>query len=114
MVIHQSATARCHRAGHGLIGVLVDISERKRMEEALRGLDRRKDEFLAMLGHELHNRLASTRIVSALLDRQFAENRYPRRDRRTRRPAAQYATSNFDQPQSGRCRSSIGAVTASS
>jgi PAS domain S-box-containing protein len=35
-----------------------DISERKRIEEALRTADRRKDEFLAVLAHELRNPLA--------------------------------------------------------
>ena len=38
-----------------------DISERKRMEEALREADQRKDEFLAMLSHELRNPLAAIR-----------------------------------------------------
>ena len=36
----------------------MDITERKRAEEALREADRRKDEFLAMLAHELRNPLA--------------------------------------------------------
>ena len=35
-----------------------DITERKRVEEALRDADRRKDEFLATLAHELRNPLA--------------------------------------------------------
>ena len=39
-------------------GVMMDITERKRMEEALRDGDRRKSEFLAMLAHELRNPLA--------------------------------------------------------
>ncbi|MFO0809323.1 MAG: PAS domain S-box protein [Gemmataceae bacterium] len=38
-----------------------DITERKRVEEALRDADRRKDEFLAMLAHELRNPLAPIR-----------------------------------------------------
>jgi PAS domain S-box-containing protein len=42
-------------------GVLVDITERKRLEEALRDTDRRKDEFLATLAHELRNPLAPIR-----------------------------------------------------
>jgi PAS domain S-box-containing protein len=36
----------------------IDITERKRMEEALKEADQRKDEFLAMLAHELRNPLA--------------------------------------------------------
>lgn len=38
-----------------------DVSERKRTEEALREADRRKDEFLALLAHELRNPLAPLR-----------------------------------------------------
>ena len=44
-----------------------DISDRKRMEELLRAADRRKDEFLAMLGHELRNPLAPIRNVTEVL-----------------------------------------------
>jgi PAS domain S-box-containing protein len=42
-------------------GVLVDITGRKLLEEALREADRRKDEFLATLAHELRNPLAPIR-----------------------------------------------------
>ncbi|HEY3568090.1 MAG TPA: CheR family methyltransferase [Thermoanaerobaculia bacterium] len=52
----------------GASGIERDISERRRAEEALRRqteqlleIDRRKDEFLAMLGHELRNPLAPIR-----------------------------------------------------
>jgi signal transduction histidine kinase/ActR/RegA family two-component response regulator len=45
----------------GILGVSHDISERKRAEEALREADRRKDEFLAVLAHELRNPLAPLR-----------------------------------------------------
>ena len=45
----------------------VDITERRRAEEALREADRRKDEFLAMLAHELRNPLAPIRNALHLL-----------------------------------------------
>ncbi|WP_099875888.1 hybrid sensor histidine kinase/response regulator [Massilia violaceinigra] len=44
-------------------GVSIDVTERKRAEEALRLADRRKDQFVAMLAHELRNPLAP--IVTA-------------------------------------------------
>jgi PAS domain S-box-containing protein len=45
-----------------------DVTERKRSEEALREADRRKDEFLAVLGHELRNPLAPLRSGVELLE----------------------------------------------
>jgi PAS domain S-box-containing protein len=42
-------------------GMAIDITDRLRAEEALQEADRRKDEFLAMLAHELRNPLAPVR-----------------------------------------------------
>jgi PAS domain S-box-containing protein len=42
----------------GFVTHVLDISERKRAKEALKEADRHKDEFLAMLAHELRNPLA--------------------------------------------------------
>lgn len=42
-------------------GTNTDVTERIQMEEALRNADRRKDEFLAVLAHELRNPLAPIR-----------------------------------------------------
>ena len=42
----------------GAINCFYDITERKHIEETLRDADRRKNEFLAMLAHELRNPLA--------------------------------------------------------
>jgi PAS domain S-box-containing protein len=46
-----------------LIGVSLDVTDRKRAEEALRAADREKDEFLALLAHELRNPLAPIRLA---------------------------------------------------
>jgi len=71
----------------GASKVARDISERKRAEEilkqtqeALREADRRKDEFLALLAHELRNPLAPIRYA-------LAANRKPGRTAEQRRQA---------------------------
>jgi two-component system CheB/CheR fusion protein len=52
------------------IGTLArDITEYKRTEQALKEADRRKDEFLAVLAHELRNPLAPIRNALLLLNR---------------------------------------------
>jgi PAS domain S-box-containing protein len=60
--IDISLTVSPVRDGTGrIIGaskVARDITDRKRAEEALREADRRKDEFIALLAHELRNPLA--------------------------------------------------------
>ncbi|HXC50018.1 MAG TPA: PAS domain S-box protein [Candidatus Limnocylindrales bacterium] len=70
--------------------VIQDITDRKQFEHALREADRRKDEFLATLAHELRNPLAPIRngievlklapadsdkssLVLAMMDRQLAQ-----------------------------------------
>jgi PAS domain S-box-containing protein len=50
-----------------LIGVCTDVTERKRSEAALREADRHKDEFLAMLSHELRNPLAALTTSAQVL-----------------------------------------------
>ena len=50
-------------------GIIIDVSERVRSEHALREANRRKDEFLAMLAHELRNPLAPIANASVLLAR---------------------------------------------
>lgn len=51
----------------GALGAMVDMTERKRFEDALRATDRRKDEFLATLAHELRNPLAPIRNAIEIL-----------------------------------------------
>jgi two-component system CheB/CheR fusion protein len=53
-----------------LTGACVDITDRRAMEEELREANRRKDEFPAMLGHELRNPLAPLRGAVKTLRRQ--------------------------------------------
>jgi PAS domain S-box-containing protein len=48
-------------------GVTTDIHDQKRLQEELRAADRRKDEFLATLAHELRNPLAPIRNVLQIL-----------------------------------------------
>ena len=53
----------------GCVSVCVDLTGRKRVEDVLREADRRKDEFLATLSHELRNPLAPIRNALEVLRR---------------------------------------------
>ena len=84
--IEHFETLRKHRDGHlfpvsltispirddqgrvvGASKIARDISERRRAEEAIREINRRKDEFLATLSHELRNPLAPIRAGMELV-----------------------------------------------
>jgi len=58
------------RDGRGWIIVVSDIHERKLMEQTLREAERRKDEFVARLAHELRNPLAPIRNAVAILGKK--------------------------------------------
>ena len=58
------------------VGTLSDVTERRSVEEALREADRRKDEFLAMLAHELRNPLAPIRNAAEVLRRTGGADPY--------------------------------------
>jgi signal transduction histidine kinase/ActR/RegA family two-component response regulator len=56
-------------------GINLDISRLKNTERALLEADRRKDEFLATLAHELRNPLAPIRNAVRILDSDVADER---------------------------------------
>ena len=71
IVLNSGASIR-NEAGE-IIGALVaqmDITDRIKAEEALRQADQKKDEFLAMLAHELRNPLAPITSAAAILSNQ--------------------------------------------
>jgi PAS domain S-box-containing protein len=57
----------------GAVGILADVTAARRAEETLREADRRKDEFLAMLAHELRNPLAPLRNALHLQEQPGAD-----------------------------------------
>ncbi|MDI1444041.1 PAS domain S-box protein [Polyangium sp. 6x1] len=78
MWVHAAARMIRDAAGKPIrtVGILEDITQRKEAEQALREseaalreADRRKDEFLAMLSHELRNPLAPIRNGLYILER---------------------------------------------
>lgn len=64
--------ARVLHDAHGqpqrMVGINMDITERKIAEQSLVDADRRRNEFLAMLGHELRNPLAPIANAVQLLE----------------------------------------------
>jgi PAS domain S-box-containing protein len=52
-----------------MVGICSDATERKRTEDAVREADRRKDDFLATLAHELRNPLVPLRAGVAVIRR---------------------------------------------
>src|SRR5579883_186394 len=66
----RDATGRVYR----MVGIAEDITERKTAQDALKEANRRKDEFLAILAHELRNPLAPIRnAVQVLRMKDVAE-----------------------------------------
>jgi signal transduction histidine kinase len=74
--LHAFVRLAVARVGDGVAISAVDLSARWRAEEALKEADRQKDEFLAMLAHELRNPLAPIANAVEFLSRALpAESR---------------------------------------
>jgi PAS domain S-box-containing protein len=58
----------CDGAPRGAVGAVVDVTRMKEAEAALREAARRKDEFLALLSHELRNPLAPIITAAQLME----------------------------------------------
>lgn len=67
--IHAAYTPTRNDAGEvdGWVAAVTDISEQKQAEQALLDADRRKEEFLATMAHELRNPLAPLRNALQIL-----------------------------------------------
>jgi PAS domain S-box-containing protein len=73
MHVRHAPEVDAHGVVVGVFTVLVDISDRRRAEEALREASLQKDRFLAMLAHELRNPLAPLVASLATLHRAGAD-----------------------------------------
>jgi PAS domain S-box-containing protein len=65
--IHCRAGCVAEGAHRSIVGISLDVTERRQAEEELRDVNQRKDEFLAMLAHELRNPLAPIRNAAQIL-----------------------------------------------
>jgi len=63
----------------GGFGTVEDITDRKTLEREIADASRRKDQFLAMLSHELRNPLAAVRTSLHVLDRTESDGERSRR-----------------------------------
>jgi PAS domain S-box-containing protein len=65
--IHSKVGTVPHGEGARVFGIHLDVTERRLAEQALQEINQRKDEFLAMLAHELRNPLAPIRNAAQIL-----------------------------------------------
>jgi PAS domain S-box-containing protein len=66
--IYSKAGLVRHDSDRYVMGISLDVTERREAEEQLKEVNRRKDEFLAMLAHELRNPLAPIRNAAQILN----------------------------------------------
>ena len=57
----------------GVIGVFRDVTEQKRAEEKIQEAVRRRDQFLAMLSHELRNPLGAVVTATSMLKKEMPD-----------------------------------------
>lgn len=78
--VRASATTQRNTEGKPfqILALIEDVTERKRAEQALKEADRRKDDFLAALGHELRNPLAPIRNAMQVLRLRAAHESHAR------------------------------------
>ena len=72
---HAGAADEGGEGGGTVVLVVVEITALKQLESELRETDRRKDEFLATLAHELRNPLAPVRNAVQVLNLRGSANR---------------------------------------
>src|SRR4029450_2052324 len=80
----------------GAVAAFIDITERRKVEEALREGDQRKTDFLAILSHELRNPLAPIRNSVFTLDHAPPGSDAARRAREVRRRQTEHLTRLVD------------------
>ena len=71
-LLMSAAPLKQDRRAVGCVVTLTDITNQKAAERLLRESDRKKNEFLAVLGHELRNALGPVRNANQILDRADA------------------------------------------
>src|SRR5690606_7258190 len=65
--IYSKAGLVQHGSERYVVGISLDVTARRQAEEKLKEMSQRKDEFLAMLAHELRNPLAPIRHAAQIL-----------------------------------------------
>jgi signal transduction histidine kinase len=73
-IVNRDLQAANAELAHANMALQAEVAERMRAEVALKDADRRKDEFLAILAHELRNPLAPIRNAVEIMSRIAVDN----------------------------------------